>query len=136
MAFLVTGLTAYTEQNEQQLVTASLFEAAAAMGAIAAEVDAAPWRKFGQIVGRAYQAADDLADATRAESELGKSTGRDAALGRPSIVRTYGVTFARRRVAALVAEAMDSVPACSGSAIVHTWLTSLSKLAGEHSVNA
>jgi len=27
MAFLVTGLTAYTEQNEQQLVTASLFEA-------------------------------------------------------------------------------------------------------------
>lgn len=27
MGFLVTGLTAYTEQNEQQLVTASLFEA-------------------------------------------------------------------------------------------------------------
>ena len=27
MAFLVTGLTAYTEQNEQMLVTASLFEA-------------------------------------------------------------------------------------------------------------
>jgi hypothetical protein len=27
MAFLVTGLTAYTEQNEQQLVSASLFEA-------------------------------------------------------------------------------------------------------------
>ena len=27
MAFSVTGLTAYTEQNEQQLVTASLFEA-------------------------------------------------------------------------------------------------------------
>ena len=110
--------------------TASLFEAAAAMGAIAAEVDADPWRKFGQLVGRAYQAADDLADATRAESDLGKSTGRDAALGRPSVVRTYGVTVARRRVATLIAEARDSVPACAGSASVHTWLSSLSKLAG------
>ena len=111
--------------------TASLFEAAAAMGAIAAEVDAAPWRRFGELVGRAYQAADDLADATRAETELGKSTGRDVALGRPSVVRTYGITSARRRMATLVAAAMDSVPACSGSDIVRAWLRSLSQIARE-----
>lgn len=115
--------------------TASLFEAAAAMGAIAAEADAAPWRRFGQIVGRAYQAADDLADATRTESDLGKCTGRDAALGRPSLVSTYGVTIARRRVAGLVEEARDSVPACDGRAIVHTWLSALATVAGARAID-
>lgn len=87
------------------------------------------------FVSRTYQAADDLADATRAESDLGKSAGRDAALERPSVVRAYGVTVAGRRVATLIAEARDSVPACSGSAIVHTWLASLAKLAEAYSVD-
>ena len=46
--------------------TGALFAASAAIGAIVSRQPTAPWRAVGACVGRAYQLADDLADATDA----------------------------------------------------------------------
>jgi geranylgeranyl diphosphate synthase type II len=105
--------------------TAALFAAAAGMGAMSAGADPRPWRAFGEIVGRAYQAADDVADATSSELATGKTTGRDAALGRPSLARSRGVGEARRRVAALVEQARSSIPRCREAAAVEAWMDAL-----------
>jgi geranylgeranyl diphosphate synthase type II len=110
--------------------TAALFEAAAGMGALAAGVEPGAWRAFGEVVGRAYQAADDLADAVASASVLGKTTGRDAALARPSFVRAHGVEGARARVASFVEEARVAIPPCPGADSVHAWLDALSERVG------
>jgi len=90
--------------------TASLFGASAAMGAIAAGADPAPWHYFGETVGLAHQAADDVADALDDEAPRNKSRAGDAHLGRPNVARAHGVEIARRRVSALVAAARAAIP--------------------------
>jgi len=90
--------------------TGALFEAAAAMGAIAAGGAPGPWSQFGDRVGRAYQAIDDLADATGVATALGKPVGRDAALDRPSMARTEGHARTRAAARALLDEAMRVLP--------------------------
>jgi geranylgeranyl diphosphate synthase type II len=102
--------------------TAALFEAAAGAGAMAAGAETAPWRAFGEIVGRAYQAADDIADATTSSATLGKTSGRDAVLGRPSAVDTHGVSDARSRLGELLHLARASVPRARAAHHVHAWL--------------
>jgi geranylgeranyl diphosphate synthase type II len=99
----------------QRAKTGALFVAAAAAGALAAGADPAPWRGLGLCLGEAYQVADDLRDACACAEEIGKPTGRDAALGRPSVVAQRGIGGAARRLESLVAEAIESIPACAGS---------------------
>lgn len=110
--------------------TASLFEAAAAMGALASHADPAPWRRFGELIGRAYQAADDLADALPDSAAIGKPTGRDQALDRPSVVRALGVEGARRSARLAVDEALASVPPGRGAHLVTAWLERLASRIG------
>jgi geranylgeranyl diphosphate synthase type II len=102
--------------------TAALFEAACQLAALAAGAEPEPWRAFGEVIGRAYQAADDLADAGGDVGVLGKLPGRDAALGRPSIVRRHGVHAARASVQSLIQEARRRLPSCSDPAVVLAWL--------------
>ena len=102
--------------------TASLFEAAATLGARCAGGDAREWRAFGDLVGRAYQAADDVVDAVGSEATCGKTRGRDEALDRPSLVRAYGLTAARRRVVRLVERAADAIPPSRDDSAVRGWL--------------
>jgi geranylgeranyl diphosphate synthase type II len=102
--------------------TASLFEAAAAMGALAAGADPGPWRRAGDLLGRAYQAADDIADAVGEQASLGKPTGRDALLGRPSLVRAEGIAAARACFDALVDQALDAVPTGGQRTLLQTWI--------------
>lgn len=83
--------------------TASLFEAAATMGAIAAVGDPGRWHELGEALGRAYQAADDIADAVGTAAVIGKPVGRDDAKARPSLVRSLGLAEARRHLAKLIA---------------------------------
>lgn len=67
--------------------TASLFEAAATLGALVsgcAPVAAQSFAAFGRAFGMAYQVADDVADVLADPASLGKPTGRDRALARPS----------------------------------------------------
>jgi geranylgeranyl diphosphate synthase, type II len=102
--------------------TASLFEAAATMGAIAVGADPARWQPFGEAVGRAYQAADDIADALGDAAILGKPVGQDEALARPSLVRSVGLEAARRRLATLLARAQASIPTGMGASLLGAWL--------------
>ncbi len=110
--------------------TASLFEAAAAMGAIAAGADPEPWRAFGDAVGRVYQSADDIADATADPRALGKPVGKDAELGRPSIVRTRGLDGARAKVEAQLRAAHDAIPSGPGELLVRSWIERFAARAG------
>jgi geranylgeranyl diphosphate synthase type II len=106
--------------------TAALFEAACALGAIAAGADPAPWRKVGELLGRAYQVADDLVDATATEEETGKTGQRDVQRGRPSAFRRLGAEGCRDLLDQLLAEAAESVPPCAGQSDVRTWLVDMS----------
>ena len=104
--------------------TAALFGAAAAMGALgaAAEVDVDAWRAWGENVGLAYQAADDLMDVL-GEAYSGKTAGRDEARNRPSLVRAHGVEAARRRIRTLLERADETLPPCTDAAPVRAWLS-------------
>jgi len=106
--------------------TASLFEAAAAMGAVAAGAQPGPWRRFGEMVGRAYQAADDLLDAVGHPAAAGKPTRRDAALGRPSLVRAEGLAGARARLTSLLDDAAGCTPPSDDDSLARRWLEHLS----------
>jgi len=75
--------------------TGALFRAAAELGAIAADADAYTVEAFGQYaerVGVAFQMRDDVLDATADPEQLGKPTGHDAAIGRPSLVEVTDLT--------------------------------------------
>lgn len=95
--------------------TGALFVAATMSGAIAAGVDAGPWRALGERLGAAYQVADDLLDAVSKSEECGKPVGRDAALQRPSAVTELGLQGAVARLESLVASAADAIPPCDGA---------------------
>ena len=100
----------------QRAKTGALFAAAAIAGAEAAGLDGSPWRSLGERLGEAYQVADDIRDVVDDAEELGKPVGRDAALGRPSAVAAMGLEGALRHLHALAANAVASIPACSGAA--------------------
>ncbi len=75
--------------------TGALFRAAAELGAIAADADPFTVETFGDYaerVGVAFQIRDDVLDATADPDELGKPTGQDAAMDRPSIVQVTGLS--------------------------------------------
>lgn len=94
--------------------TGALFAGAAAVGALSAGHEAAPWQRFGEILGRAFQAADDICDAVGDAAALGKPVGRDAALARPSAVAERGIMGALSRVESLIEDALAAVPECPG----------------------
>lgn len=95
--------------------TGSLFVAATEAGALAADADPADWRALGERIGEAYQVADDLRDAAASVEEIGKPVGRDAALGRPSAAREFGIAGALGRLEGLVRAAIDAIPPCPGA---------------------
>lgn len=90
--------------------TGALFAAATMAGAQSAGAAAAPWRAFGEALGAAYQAADDIRDVCAEADWLGKPTGRDVAFGRPSIVRAFGLAEAMARFQALIEAAGAAIP--------------------------
>lgn len=94
--------------------TGALFEASAAMGALAAGANPAPWRKMAAMLGEAYQVADDLADLLSTAHELGKPVGQDSQFDRPNAAQALGVDGALARLDELVLAAQHSVPECVG----------------------
>ena len=65
---------------------------------------------------RDSQVADDIQDATATSDDLGKPTGVDASLDRPSIVSELGLDAATAQLRALVAASIEAVPQCRGRA--------------------
>ncbi|AHG00265.1 isopentenyl pyrophosphate isomerase [Halostagnicola larsenii XH-48] len=75
--------------------TGALFRAAAELGAIAADSDPFTVEALGEYaerVGVAFQIRDDVLDATADAADLGKPTGHDATLERPSVVQVTDLT--------------------------------------------
>lgn len=85
----------------QAMKTGRLITAACEMGAILGRASAnerAALVAFGDKLGFAFQISDDLLDAEGSAESAGKATGKDAALGKATLVGLYGVTEARRRL--------------------------------------
>ena len=97
--------------------TASLFDCAASLGALVNGVPAGPFGELGRAFGMTYQLADDLADVLGDAASLGKPTGRDLALGRPTAAGGRGnAAAASKRLDSAVAATVDAVPPCPGEA--------------------
>ncbi len=94
--------------------TGALFVAATEAGALAAGADPTRWRALGELLGEAYQVADDICDAAGECETAGKPVGRDADLGRPSAAAEFGIKGAVDRLEKLVAAAVASIPPCCG----------------------
>lgn len=94
--------------------TGALFVAATCAGAAAAGVDPGPWVNLGASIGEAYQVADDIKDAISDPETLGKPTGIDVKLDRPSAVRELGLDGAVIRLKQCLEAGLDSMPACAG----------------------
>ena len=81
-----------TEAEYRELArrkTGALFKAAAELGAIAADTNGTNTDAMGEYaerVGIAFQMRDDVLDATGAPEQIGKPTGTDAHMNRPSLV--------------------------------------------------
>ncbi|MBZ6495573.1 polyprenyl synthetase family protein [Natrinema longum] len=95
-----TELSAEPTNEEEYMTlarrkTGALFRAAAELGAIAADSDPVTVEALGEYaerVGIAFQIRDDVLDAVADPEELGKPTGNDAALERPSVVQVTDLT--------------------------------------------
>ena len=104
----------------QRAKTGALFAAATCAGAEAAGASGETWRALGEWLGEAYQVADDLRDVLADPAELGKPTGQDVALGRPSSAREQGLVGAIEHFDRLVACAIEAIPPCRGSQQLRT----------------
>ena len=92
----------------QAMKTGALLRFACEGGAIIAgrtSEDRDRLRRFGEIMGRAFQVADDLLDITSDAATLGKATGKDAAKGKATLVGLKGTDWARAELDRLVTEA-------------------------------
>ncbi|WP_049893682.1 polyprenyl synthetase family protein [Halogranum rubrum] len=98
--------------------TGALFRAAAELGAIAAGADAFTIESFGEYaerVGVAFQIRDDVLDATADADALGKPTGQDEVMDRPSLVQVTDLTpaEANQRARSQADQALDALDAAS-----------------------
>ncbi|MEO7823113.1 MAG: polyprenyl synthetase family protein [Gemmatimonadaceae bacterium] len=92
--------------------TGALIVASARMGALAAgagDDDVAAVDRYGRCIGLAFQIMDDVLDLTSTTVTLGKTAGRDEALGKSTYPALLGISGARERAEALVSEATEAL---------------------------
>ncbi|WP_294640505.1 polyprenyl synthetase family protein [uncultured Aureimonas sp.] len=92
----------------QAMKTGALIAFATEAGAIlagASPADRRVLRRYGEIVGLAFQLADDLLDETADAATLGKAAGKDAARGKKTLPALRGIAWTRAKLERLVAEA-------------------------------
>jgi geranylgeranyl pyrophosphate synthase len=90
--------------------TGALIAASCVIGGISADgtpshVEAL--RAYGEVIGLAFQIADDVLDATATSDQLGKTAGKDAAHAKATFVTLLGVGAARTEAERLAAQAVD-----------------------------
>lgn len=94
----------------QAMKTGALIRAATVMGARLGGADAetlARLARYGDIIGLAFQLADDLLDVTATAEEMGKAVAKDAAHGKGTLVALDGVDSVRAELGRLVDEAAE-----------------------------
>lgn len=92
--------------------TGALMSAAVAMGAIAAEADAASiaaFREAGAALGVAFQIHDDVLDETASDAVLGKTAGKDRQSGKATFPGRLGLGASRERAAAAAERARSAL---------------------------
>src|SRR5215470_433058 len=92
----------------QAMKTGALLRFACLAGGVLGE--ASPTQRdaldqYGSALGRAFQIADDLLDVEGDAAMVGKSTGKDAAAGKATLVGVLGPAKAKAQLSNLVAEA-------------------------------
>ena len=94
----------------QSMKTGALIRFACEAGAIlgrANDEDRARLVEFGQTIGRAFQLADDLLDATAETSAAGKRTAKDMDKGKATLVAIHGVARTRDHLAETTTVAIE-----------------------------
>ena len=105
-------LTADQIATMQAMKTGALIRYACVAGAILGQASApnrAALDAYGRAIGEAFQIADDLLDAEGDSSVVGKTTAKDAAAGKATLVARLGVKGARAALAAKVAAALAAL---------------------------
>jgi geranylgeranyl diphosphate synthase type II len=108
------GLSLSLEEREEihSAKTGALILASVMMGGLAASADVARMaalERYGRAIGLAFQIMDDVLDVTSTTSALGKTTGRDVALGKSTYPALLGVDGARQRAETLISEGVASL---------------------------
>jgi geranylgeranyl pyrophosphate synthase len=92
-------------ENMHRRKTGALIKGSVLLGAIGAGIDSGPdfraLELFGDEIGLAFQIQDDILDVEGDAAVLGKTTGADAALSKPTYPSTVGLPAARDRARAL-----------------------------------
>jgi geranylgeranyl diphosphate synthase type II len=97
--------------------TGALFVAAAAVGGMLANIDAATLQRieiYAKNLGLAFQITDDVLDVTGDAVQLGKDVGKDAQ--RLTFVKLAGVEGARKLTAELVETSLEAIDRLSTAA--------------------
>jgi farnesyl diphosphate synthase len=106
-----------TPQGEKDVLTLQAMKTGAILGgAPKAKHDAVA--RYGQVIGQAFQIADDLLDVEGDAATLGKAAGKDAAHGKATLVDLLGVAGARARLAQLVKDAENTLKPFGAAATV------------------
>jgi geranylgeranyl diphosphate synthase, type II len=108
------GLSLSLDEREaiHSAKTGAIILASVRMGALAAEADAskvAALAYYGRSIGLAFQIMDDVLDVTSTTTAMGKTTGRDAVLGKSTYPALLGVDGARKRAQALIEDGLRSL---------------------------
>ena len=96
----------------QAMKTGALIRASVRMGALLGGADArglAVLTAYAEAAGRAFQLADDILDVTASAAAMGKATGKDAEMGKQTLVTTLGVEGARQHLNETVSTALSAL---------------------------
>jgi len=103
-----------TEQEYFEMIsnkTASLFEVAATIGALAAESNSKAvesMRNFGHQLGMSFQIVDDILGLTADEKELGKPVGSDIREGKRTLLVVYALAKGSAREKKAILKALGN----------------------------
>jgi len=107
--------------------TGALIRASVLLGADCAENLADDQKqaldRYGKYTGLAFQVQDDILDVTGNTEQLGKETGADSALNKPTYPSLLGLAGARERARELHQAALDSLDGLDESADPLRWLS-------------
>jgi geranylgeranyl diphosphate synthase type II len=109
MAMEGVGASEEEIRTMQRLKTGALLRVAAEVGALLAGADAegrGRLRRYGELLGRAFQIRDDLLDVMGSSEEIGKSPGKDGAAGKSTLPALLGTAAAEGEAGRLIEEAV------------------------------
>jgi len=116
------GLAAMHAKKTGALIRASAVSGAVLGGGVErqiAAIDAAA-AEFGL----AFQIVDDILDVEGDAAQLGKSTGKDAAAGKPTYPAFFGIAKSRSMANDCIARAADAL---AGAGIANSWLLGIGR---------